>query len=171
MRDQSRDGRIGLNFSAPGLMHPVVVDELAFHQRIKLGLQANRARTQGTTHQLIFCDVCTRWRVTVKYSKRADGSDECQCKNCYEAERYAQGENFECESCGKTKAGFQKQFLHPDGRKGIQCTACYNKAVKAARPPWTCQQCERSMRGHGDRHPGGGHQCRMCKNHANNSNK
>ncbi len=173
MHDQSRDGRIGLNFSAPGLMHPVVVDELAFHQRIKLGLQANRARTQGTTHQLIFCDVCTRWRVTVKYSKRADGSDECQCKNCYEAERYAQGENVECESCGKTKAGFQKQFLHPDGRKGIQCTACYNKAVKAARPPWTCQQCERSMRGTSERHrhPGGGHQCRMCKNHANNSNK
>lgn len=177
MHEESTDVRIGLNFSQPGVMHPKVMDKLSFQERIKLGLESNRARTQGTTSkntpQLFFCDVCTTWRVTLKYftgNKLADGSDECECKNCYEAERYAQGEHFECESCGKSKAGFQKQFLHPDGRKGIQCTACYNTAIKAARSPWTCQQCARSMKGKSERHrhPGGGHQCRMCKNRANN---
>ena len=175
MQDQSRDGHVGLNFSQPGVMHPVAVDELAFHRRIMLGLESNRARTQGTTskntHQLIFCDVCTRWRVTVKYTtgnKRADGSDECQCKNCYEQSRYAKS-TVECEVCFQYKVGLGKPVLLANGRKGVQCTGCYKKAVRAARSPWTCKQCGRVMKGKAEqhRHPGGGHQCRMCKNHAN----
>lgn len=139
MHDQSTDSHVGLNFSQPGVMHPVAVDRLAFHRRLMLGLASNRARTQGTTskhtHELLFCDVCDAWKWTWKYltgNKRADGSDECQCKNCYEQSRYAKSQ-VKCEICGQCKPGFPKPVHHADGRKGVQCAACYQMARKKCR--------------------------------------
>jgi hypothetical protein len=171
LHEQSRrgpGGRIGLNFSQPGIMHPPATNKLSLKNRINLSLASfNSTGSSKVEPQLMFCETCDNWKHTIAYAK--DGTDKQECKVCYETTRYANTERFKCEVCEKYKTGFQKKFTYPDGRDGVRCQPCHNIAVRAKREPWKCDgECQRVMPGPSERrrHPNGGYQCPGCARRA-----
>lgn len=167
LHEQSRrgqGGRIGLNFSQPGIMHPPAKNKLSLKNRINLSLASfNSTGSSKVERKLIFCVTCDNWKHTTPYA--IDGTDKQECKVCYETTRYANTERFKCEVCEEYKTGFQKKFTYPDGRDGVRCQPCHNIAVRAKREPWKCEgECQRIMPGPSERrrHPNGGYRCPGC---------